>query len=183
MATSEHSLTTTGQLPHWATELASKYRAGEASPFLLHHNVFDLIPLGTSYVSLLDFLQKGLLSNKGVVLYNRSQGIIFGSDETERALIAHQRVADPLLSIRAASDLPRDPARALPMIERYLYYGDRVAVIINFLDTIMPAGEISYLSNDDRNALVLLQRWMPRARLLESDNLVILVAESVADVH
>jgi len=182
MATSQHSLTATGQLPRWAAELASKYRAGEASHFLLHHNVFDLIRLGTGYVSLLDFLQKGLLSNKGVVLYNRSQGIIFGSEETERAFIAQQRVAD--LSFRLKTEeLPRDPARALPLIERYLYYADRVAVIINFLDTIMPAGDMGQLAHDDRNALVSLQRWMTSARLLESDNLVILVAESVADVH
>ena len=182
MVTSQHSLTATSQLPHWAEELARKYRAGEASHFLLHHNVFDLIRLNSSYVSLLDFLQKGLLGNKNVVLYNRSQGIIFGSDETERAFIAHQRVAEPLFKLKK-EELPRDPARALPLIERYLYYADRVAVIINFMETILPAGEVGYLSPDDRNALVALQRWMTSARLLESDNLVILVAESLADVH
>jgi len=54
------------------------------------------------------------------------------------------------------------------MIERFLYFADRVAVIINFLDTILPAAEISYLSSDDRNALVTLQRWMVSPRLLDS---------------
>ncbi|HZS07198.1 MAG TPA: ATP-binding protein [Blastocatellia bacterium] len=178
-----HSLNTAARLPHWADELARKYRAGEASHFLLHHNVYDLTRSRSGYVGLLAFLQKELLGNKGIVLYNRSEGVTFDSDETLRAFVAHQRVAEPLLNINNASQLPRDPARALPMIERFLYFADRVAVIINFFDTILPAAEISYLSGDDRNALVTLQRWMVSPRLLDTDNLVILIAESVADVH
>jgi len=183
MVTSQHSLAATDRLPRWAAELAGKYRAGEASHFLLHHNVYDLMRARAGYVSLLSFLQKELLGNKGIVLYNRSEGITFDSDETLRAFIAQQRVADPLLGVTAAGQLPRDPARALPMIERYLYFADRVAVVINFLDTILPAGEMGYLSSEDRNALVSVQRWMTSARLLEADNLVVLIAESLADVH
>src|SRR2546421_5585160 len=124
MATSQHSLAAAGRLPRWAAELARKYRAGEASHFLLHHNVYDLMRARTGYVSLLAFLQKELLGNKGIVLYNRSEGITFDADETLRAFIAQQRVADPLLNVTAAGQLPRDPARALPMIERYLYFAD-----------------------------------------------------------
>ncbi|MBX3276718.1 MAG: ATP-binding protein [Acidobacteria bacterium] len=183
MANSTHSLTVSDRLPAWAAELARKYRAGEASHFLLHYNVYDLVRGRNSYQSLLGFLQRELLGGKGIVLYNRSEGITFDSDETLRAFLAQQRVADPLLNISSANQLPRDPARALPMIERFLYYADRVAVIINFLETIFPAGEISHLSSDDRNALVSLQRWLTHPRLMESDNLVVLIAESLADVH
>lgn len=180
---SSHSLTTGNRLPGWAAELARKYRAGEASHFLLHHNVYDLNKSRVGYVGLLTFLQKELLGNKGIVVYNRSEGITFDSDETMRAFIAQQRVADPLLNVNSAAQLPRDPARALPLIERFLFYSDRIAVIINFIDTILPAGEISYLSSEDRNALVTMQRWITSSRLLESDNLVILIAESLSDVH
>jgi AAA+ superfamily predicted ATPase len=180
---SSHSLTTGNRLPAWAEDLARKYRAGEASHFLLHHNVYDLNKSRVGYVGLLTFLQKELLGNKGIVLYNRSEGITFDSDETLRAFIAQQRVADPLLNVSSAAQLPRDPARALPLLERFLFYSDRTALIINFIDTILPAGEISYLSSEDRNALVTMQRWMTSSRLLESDNLVILIAESLSDVH
>jgi AAA+ superfamily predicted ATPase len=183
MASPHHSLTASDKLPRWAAELARKYRAGEASHFLLHHNVYDLTRSRLGYVSLLSFLQKELLGNKSIVYYNRSEGITFDSDETLRAFVAQQRVADPLMNVSAASQLPRDPARALPMIERFLYYSDRVAVIINFLDTILPAGELSYLSSDDRNVLVSMQRWMTSPRVMDSDNLVILIAENVSDVH
>ena len=183
MATTTHSLNAAGKLPAWAAELARKYRAGEASHFLLHHNVYDLVRGRSGYLSLLGFLQKELLGSKGIVLYNRSEGITFDSEETLRAFVAQQRVADPLVNVTSASQLPRDPARALPMIERFLYYSDRVAVIINFLETIFPANEIGSMSSDDRNALVSLQRWLTHPRLMESDNLVVLIAESLADVH
>ncbi len=183
MPTSSHSLTPGTRLPRWAEELARKYTSGEASHFLLHHNVYDLNKSRAGYVGLLTFLQNELLGNKGIVLYNRSEGITFDSDETLRSFVAQQRVADPLLNINSASQLPRDPARALPLLERFLYHSDHVAVIINYLDTILPAGEIGYLSSDDRNALVTMQRWITSARLLDTDSLVVLIAESVSDVH
>ncbi|MBK7597468.1 MAG: ATP-binding protein [Acidobacteria bacterium] len=183
MAISAHSLSAPDTMPPWAEELSTKYRAGEASHFLLHPNIYDLIRSRSGYVSILSFLQKELLGNKRIVLYNRSEGITFDSEETMRAFLAQQRVADPLLDFKTAAQLPRDPARALPMIERFLYFSDKVAVIINFLETIFPAGEIGYLSSDDRNALVSLQRWLTSPRFMETDNLAILIAESLSDIH
>jgi AAA+ superfamily predicted ATPase len=170
-------------MPAWAEELARKYRAGEASHFLLHHNIYDLNRSRNGYISLLAFLQLELLGAKRVALYNRSEGITFDSEETLRAFVAQQRVADPLIDFKTAAQIPRDPARALPLIERFLYYSDKVAVVINFLETIFPASEIGHLSSDDRNALVSMQRWLTSPRFLENDNLVILIAESLSDVH
>jgi len=183
MPQTAHSLSAPERLPAWAAELARKYRAGEAGHFLLHHNIYDLMRGRQSYVSLLAFLQQELLGNKRIVLYNRSEGITFDSDETMRAFVAQQRVADPLLNIKTAAQLPRDPAHALPMIERFLYYSDKVAVVINFLETIFPAGEMGHLSADDRNALVAIQRWLTTPRFMDTDNLVVMIAESLADVH
>jgi hypothetical protein len=39
------------------------------------------------------------------------------------------------------------------------------------------------MSGDDRTNLVAFQRWITSSRLLKKDNIVILVAESVAEVH
>lgn len=183
MSQTTHSLSVPERLPGWAQEIARKYRAGEASHFLLYHNIYDLTRSRSGFVSLMSFLQQELLGNKKVVLYNRSEGITFDSEETLRAFVAQQRVADPLLNISSAAQLPRDPARALPMIERFLYFSENNAVVINFLETIFPAGEIGYLSGEDRNALVSIQRWMTTPRLMETGNLVILVAELLSDVH
>jgi SpoVK/Ycf46/Vps4 family AAA+-type ATPase len=97
--------------------------------------------------------------------------------------MAQLRVADPLSSRDALKQLPKDPARALPLIEHFLLYGDEVAVIINFLDTIIPAGDVSYMSGDDRTNLVSFQRWITSSRLLGKDNIVVLIAESPAETH
>ena len=171
------------QLPPWAKKMARKYYAGEASHFLLYGNVYDLVSSGGDYVSLLNYLQRELVGTKQLITYNRSEGIKFGSSEAERAFIAQIRVADPLMSKDAMKQLPRDPSRAFPLIEHFLLYGDQVAVIINFLDTIIPAGDVSYMSGDDRTNLVALQRWITSSRLLKRDNIVVLIAESVAEVH
>jgi len=170
-------------LPRWAAELVKKYYAGEASHFLLHNNIHDLVRVNGQYSSLLTFLQRKLLGNKNIVFYNRSEGITFSSPEVERQFLAQLRVADPLMSKESLKSLPREPGRALPLIERYLLYGDQVGVIINFLETIIPAGEISYMSSEDRNNFVMLQRWITSARLLSSDNIVILITENLSDVN
>src|SRR5438128_10103420 len=39
------------------------------------------------------------------------------------------------------------------------------------------------MSGDDRTNLVAFQRWITSSRLLKKDNIVILIAESVAEVH
>ena len=171
------------ELPDWAEEIARKYRAGEASHFLLHQNIYDLTRSRNGFVSLLAFLQQELLGNKRIVLYNRSEGITFDSEETMRAFVAQQRAADPLINAKTAAQLPADPPRALPMIERFLYFSDKNAVVINFLETIFPAATIGHMSGEDRNSLVSIQRWLTTPRFTDSDNLVILIAESLSDVH
>jgi SpoVK/Ycf46/Vps4 family AAA+-type ATPase len=172
-----------GQLPGWAARMARKYYAGEASHFLLYNNIYDLVRAGNEYMSLLNYLQRELVGSKYLVTYNRSQGVDFGSSEAERAFRAQLRVADPLQSREWINQLPKDPARALPLIEHFLLYGDQIAVIINFLETIIPAGDVSYMSGDDRTNLVSLQRWITSSRLLRKDNIVILIAESQADLN
>src|SRR5215813_7570957 len=171
------------QLPQWAARMARKYYAGEASHFLLYNNIYDLVRSNSDYISLLNYLQRELVGTKHLLTYNRSEGIKFGSHEAERQFGALLRVSDPLFSCVALRQLPREPSRALPLIEHFLLYGEQVAVIINFLDTIIPAGDVSYMSGDDRTNLVAFQRWITSSRLLKKDNIVILVAESVAEVH
>jgi SpoVK/Ycf46/Vps4 family AAA+-type ATPase len=171
------------QLPPWAARMARKYYAGEASHFLLYNNIYDLVGAENEYISLPNYLQRELVGTKHLVTYNRSEGIRFGTSEAERAFGAQLRVADPIAGRDFLKQLPKDPARALPLIEHFLLYGDQVAVIISFLDTVIPAGDVSYMSGDDRTNLVAVQRWITSSRLLKKDNIVILIAESLAEIH
>src|SRR5262249_24568307 len=142
----------------------------------------DLVRLGSEYISLLNYLNRELVGSKCLLWYNRSEGIQFASPEAERAFQAQLRVANPLQSRDWINQLPKDPARALPLIEYFLLNCDKVAVIINFLETHIPAGDVSYMSGDDRTTLVSLQRWITSSRLLRKDNIVMLIAESQAEL-
>ena len=134
------------RLPRWAADLARRYYAGEASHFLLHRNIYDLVRSGGKYVGLVEFLRRELLGTKHIVTYNRSEGIVFRSEnphETERAFVAQLRVSDPLLTPERHQQMPRDPAKSLPLIERFLLFGNQVAVIVNFIETIVPSGALT----------------------------------------
>src|SRR5262249_57898858 len=108
-------LPSSGRLPDWAEELARKYRVGEASHFLLHHNVYDLIRSRNGYVSLLSFLQQELLCNRRVLLYIRREGVEFDSEETLRAFVVLLRVAHSPLDFKTDAPVPPEPVPSPPL--------------------------------------------------------------------
>lgn len=67
-------------LPPWATEMADMFRSGSVSQFILHGNVFDLVPAqtpqGHKLLSLKAFLEEVMFSSYDVVLqYDRGKGL------------------------------------------------------------------------------------------------------------
>jgi hypothetical protein len=68
-------------LPAWAEEMRQVFRAGATSQFVLHGNVFDLVPApdgkgGTEWVSLGDFLTGTMFRPFDVVVrYDRGKGL------------------------------------------------------------------------------------------------------------
>ncbi|KAF0218906.1 MAG: AAA ATPase [bacterium] len=189
------------QLPKWAATLVRKYNSGEASRFLLYHNIYDLIWLKNSYSNLIGFLGY-LLKDRNFLLYNRSNGIQASKKdllfEMERVFNADARVSDPLAATKKQMNitpmLPRDPARAIPYIEQFFYEqwrtdnpeGEQVfgecGVVINFLESIIPAGEVGYMSGEDRNLWVTLQKWITTTQDKPAHNPIIFITESVSDV-
>lgn len=190
------------QLPQWAATLVRKYNSGEASRFLLYNNIYDLIWLKNSYTNLIGFLSY-ILKDRNFLLYNRSNGIQAGKKdllfEMERAFSADQRVADPLAATKKQMNitpaLPRDPNRAIPYIEYFLYeqwrefkpeaepvYGE-CAAVINFLESIIPAGDVGYMSSQDRDLLVTFQKWLTTTQDRPAHNPIIFITEQVSDVH
>ncbi|MEW6730150.1 MAG: ATP-binding protein [Acidobacteriota bacterium] len=190
------------QLPAWAATLVRKYNSGEASRFLLYNNIYDLIWLKNSYSNLIGFVGF-LLKDRNFLLYNRSNGIQASRKELlfelERAFTADQRVADPLAATKKQMNitpmLPRDPARAIPYLEYFFYeqwrtdktetepFFGECGVVINFLESIMPAGEVGYMSAEDRSLLVTFQKWITTTQDKPAHNPVILITENASDVH
>ena len=68
-------------LPAWAEGMRQVFKAGATSQFVLHGNIFDLVPApdgkgGTTFVSLADFLSSTMFQPFDVVVrYDRGRGL------------------------------------------------------------------------------------------------------------
>lgn len=176
-------------LPSWATELRERYLAGEASLFLLHGSVRDLYAWPTAdgsvrYVPLRTFLEQFLSRSKDLVLYyNVSEGIELAND---KMLASFRRVvlARSMLSGSLDGGLPRTPGEVLPLIEALVTdVSQNAGVVLDYVETVVPSGDLSFMGETDKANLVRLQRWSSDPALLASDNLVILVTEQLSEIH
>lgn len=179
----------TSQLPSWADELRRRYLSGESTLFILHGNVHDLVQSPddpNQYVPLREFLARFLGRSKQVVaFYNQSEGLVF--PETSMAETFTRTLNVSRLKKRKApleSPLPREPRPILDALEEYLLLKEtRAAVVLDFVETVVPEATLAFLSGDDKAHLVTLQRWATDPRMLGSDNLVLLVTEQLPDVN
>lgn len=177
-------------LPPWAQELRLRYVSGEASMFLLHGNVRDVYPWvepdgTTRYVPLREFLERFLGRTKDLVAYyNMSEGLEFPDRKVEgrfRTVVNAQRM---LRGKGLLDDWPRSLDQVLPTIEGVITdTTQRAAVVLDYLETIVPMADIGFMGDAEKANLIALQRWSSDPALLQSDNIVILVAESLSDVH
>jgi transitional endoplasmic reticulum ATPase len=159
-------------LPTWADDLRRRYLRGEASIFLLHGNVYDMVLSGGRTLTLTDFLGNVLLkdSKETIAVYNVATGIRFLKRPKED--IPHM---DELL-------LSTEKPRMLAAIERLLMGGSRTAVIVEYAEVVAPAGDPGFQSEDDRAAIVTLHRWSFLPEIERSDNVVILIAENLTEL-
>ena len=178
------------ELPAWAQQLRERYLAGEASMFLLHGNVRDLFPWdgadGTRYVPLREYLERFLSRSKDIVAYyNCSEGIEFPEKEMAGRF---KRAANTRRTLEGLSDLigrmPKAAGEALPLMEAvFTDPAQNAGVIIDYVETIIPAGDLSFMGDTDKSNLVNFQRWASDPALLASDNLVVLVTEQLSEIH
>ena len=178
-------------LPAWATALRDRYLSGESSVFLLHGNVRDVQPWpdadGTiRFVSLREFLTRFLGRNKDLlVYYNVSEGIEFPSPAMQAAFTRAINARRVLERREAVADpLPRAPLGVLGLVEELVTDPtQRAAVILDYIETIVPNGDLSFMGEADKANLVTLHRLGADPGLLASDNLVVMVSETLADVQ
>jgi hypothetical protein len=158
-------------IPSWGADIRRRYLRGEASVFVVHGNVHDVVLSGDKLLTLTEFLTDVLFVNKDAVLvYNVSTGTRLSRKKMELRGIEELLVA-------------REPAKVLPLIERALATNDRVAVILEHADTIAPAGETSFSTLDDRAAVVTLHRWSLLRTIERGDSIVILVVENLSELN
>lgn len=159
-------------IPDWASDLRRRYLRGEASIFVLHGNVYDVVLHDNRTLTLTDFLGKVLLkeSKETIAVYNVATGVRF----LKRGKDAVGNIDDLILNT--------EKPKVLGAMERLLVAGSKVAAIIEYAEVIAPAGDPNFQSEADRAAIVSLHRWSFLPEIETGDNVVILIAENLTEV-
>ena len=191
-------------LPPWAETMKETFRGGTISQFALHGNVFDLVPSsdGTTrkYVPLAKFLVDVLFEPFDVVIfYNRGKGLRApkGDRIFNEFLQGFDRFNQTTYS-SAPLTLPRDPKRALEVIDRFLLYaqhrldvrGDAavpapisVGVVIEHAQFVAPEGEAVQLASDLGESILRLMDWACDPAILGAHIATVLLTESLNDLN
>ena len=179
--------------PAWAQELARKYLTKTINQFVLHGNVRDLVPTedgdgAPDYATLRQFLANDLFAGRDVVVfYDRSAGLQFASREAQADFARALSGYDSLFGTEYAQKLPKDPVRVFQLLDNYvrlrLGEGKRMAVVVDYAETIVPMSEAASYSAEDRAALVFLQKWAHDPQLLKHDFTLVLVTENLRDLN
>ncbi|MEE2752220.1 MAG: ATP-binding protein [Myxococcota bacterium] len=177
-------------LPSWAEDLRSRYLAGEASVFLLHGNVRDLFPWQTApgefeYLPLSMFLERFLGRSKEIVLnYNCSEGLRFADKKMSGAALRAVNTRRALDGERELDALPKNSDDVLGVIEDLIVSTDGgVAVVLDYVETLVPNADLSFMGEADKSNLVTLQRWTTDPVLQRTDNLVLMVTQHLSDLQ
>ncbi|HYM60554.1 MAG TPA: AAA family ATPase [Thermoanaerobaculia bacterium] len=158
-------------LPPWADDLRRRYLRGESSIFVLHGNVFDHVIYDGGAISLVNFLTDVLLKDSKdiIVVYNVATG---------------PRVVKGGAALREQDDLAPGTSkeRVLAAMEKTLETSTKAAVILDYAEAVAPAGDPTFQSDSDRAAIVTLHRWSFLPEIEHGDNVILLIAENVAEL-
>lgn len=200
--------------PAWAREMRELFRAGTTSQFVLHGNIFDLVPSpdGKDFLSLRQYLTQVMFDPFEVVVqYDRGKGIRVrkGMEAFHRFLKAFDTFQgtswaslpaegdDKLEGLALAGQLPRDPKRALELIDRFLRgalartkaengktVADpmRVAVILDYAHFIAPQGDPLYMA-DLSQTLIQIVDWGSDPAVTGAFVATVLITENLADLN
>ena len=169
------------EAPGWVQDLARQYYAGRTCLFILHGNIHDRVWYDGSTYSLSAFLQKIVFRRRQVVLsYNRAAGLTARDSESQSAFLAFLRE-------EGLRQLPDTLSQTFPLMHRFLlkqiHNQARVALILEYADTLVPQSPTGYHGPEERTALLYLLRWAQETRFLESDLTILLLAESLSELH
>jgi hypothetical protein len=193
------------------------FRSGTTSQFVLYGNIFDLQPApdgkgGIQYISLRRFLTEVMFAPFDVVLvYDRGKGIRVrkGGDHFHGFLKAFDTFQgtswaalpdsgpDKMESLDLSGLLPREPKRALELIDRFLRAGLartkivdgkavadplKVAVLIDYAHYIAPAGEALYLGELSQS-LIQIMDWSSDPAITGAFVATVLITENLSDLN
>ena len=180
-------------LPPWAQRLVKSVQARQANVFLLHGQTSDLVPLrskeGLRFLRLDDFLAEELFAAwPTVVTFNRAEGLGFTTPGARRAFGERMKAYDAVHGTTWGEGLPRDAPNCFALLDSYFRHcaaqqpARPVTLLLPFAETLVPAGEASGRTPEDRAVLVYLRKWAHDPVLAAKNVVIVLVAESLAEL-
>lgn len=178
------------ELPHWAKELALKYLSKTTNLYIIHGNIFDVLPHQNrkgefAFGKIQNYIAEYIFESRNVILFfDRSGGITFLSPAMKETYLNTLRRAYPQED--PSEFLSPNPLRAFYYIEKFIYRhapsGERVVLIVDYAETIVPNVDLAHLSDEDRTNYVTLQRWCRDPVFTQGDVSVILLTENLSDI-
>lgn len=184
-------------LPPWTVEMRDLFRSGSVAQFILHGNVFDVVPApgpgGGRLLSLNTFLDEVMFERYDTVLhYDRGRGIraTRGAEEWSEWL----RLA--LGDQAGAFAQTREPGAAMELIDRYLLRtlnlqslsgreagARKIAVVIDFAEFAVPRGDAIQLGGAFSANVVKVLGWANDPAILQSNIVTVLLTEGLHDLN
>jgi hypothetical protein len=212
--------TTISPLPPWAEKMRELFVSGAASQFLLSGNVLDLVPTADSeskraFLPLRQFLEEILFAPFEVVIfYDRGKGLrvkrggelfqqwlkVFDSFQgTTFAAGPAPDPQDPARALERSGLLPREPRRALELIDRFLRAGlqrtrvgeggaripdpVRTAIVVDYAQFLVPQAEAVYLAGELSEHLIKILDWATDPTIATAPVVTCLIAPNLTDLH
>lgn len=202
--------------PRWASEMAEIFKSGSISQFVLYGNIDDWVSYKSEKdsrqhnLSLRDFLTNVMFAPFEVVIcYDRGHGIrttkgselffnfLKAFDSFHRTSYTGGRQGET--SLEAGNALPKDPKKALALIDRFIRHGltrtsidrngkskanpMRVAVIIEYAQYLLPRADIAYTSAESVETMIRVFDWASDPNIKNAYVATCLIAENLNDLN
>lgn len=178
--------------PEWVETIKRKYYSRNICQFILHGNINDFVRISNNgqvdYLKFNYYLMYELFKKRDIVIcYDRANGISFSHPDMRKDFIQSLSAYDTIHGTNFAKSLPKDPTRAFAILENYIRIRlndkKRIALIIEYAETLVPANTMAYSNSEDRATQVYLLRWAKDALFLESDFTLIMVTENLGEMN
>jgi AAA+ superfamily predicted ATPase len=182
-------------LPGWAKEFAHKYGSSTANLYILHGNIRDYLPHRSragefTFTRIQEYIAESIFGNQHIIVfYDRSSGVVFLSKDM--AWNYQQAMREKYPEVEDPADfMSSEPEESFFYLEKYFLSRIprdkreqcRMALIIDYAETIVPPGDLGRYSGQDRFCLVTLDRWAVNPLFTEGDVSIILLTENLADI-
>jgi hypothetical protein len=184
-------------LPPWAREMCELFKSGSVTQFLLHGNIFDVVPTpsGSSLrpLPVKAFLNDVMFAGYDVILhYDRGKGIRPAKGADDWGDWLEQFGGSEARTLAAI----REPGKALELIDRYLLrtlnlqslnareaMPRKIAVIIDFAEFVVPRGDPIQLGGEFSANVVKVLGWANDPAILQSNIVTVLMTEGLHDLN